>query len=69
MIQDGQTGVLSGGWDGPWASEGSVTDKVTRYNRSGLQESLPRLITRRKEHACSSLFIDGKKACSKKYCI
>ena len=56
MIQDGHTGVLTGGWSG-----GAVTAKVTRYNRTGMQEPLPTLITARGLHGCSSLVIDGKK--------
>ena len=56
MIQDGHTGVLTGGWSG-----GAVTAKVTRYNRTGMQEPLPTLITARGLHGCSSLDMDGKK--------
>ena len=66
MIQDGYTGVLTGG-----KSDLAATNKVTRYNRAGnqasfpsfpgKQEQLPLLITARYKHGCSSLDIGGKK--------
>ena len=56
MIQDGHNGVLTGG-----KSSGAVTNKVTRYNRTGMQEPLPRLINQRSGHGCSSLVMDRKK--------
>ena len=61
MIQDGETGVLTGGSDG----SANEIDKVTRYNRDGMVEILPSLNIARRAHACSSLDIDGKKVCNK----
>ena len=61
MIQDGETGVLTGGSDG----SANEIDKVTRYNRDGMVEILPSINIARRGHACSSLDIDGKKVCNK----
>ena len=56
MIQDGETGVLTGG-DHP-----VPTNNVTRYNLMGMGvvESLPHLNYARRWHACTSLIIDGE---------
>ena len=59
MIQDGDTGVLTGGR--LTESQASVTNKVTRYNRTGVEEQLPSLKTARSKHTCASLDINGKK--------
>ena len=66
MIQDGDTGVLTGGrlTGFPIAS-----NKVTRYNRTGVEEQLPSLKTARSKHTCASLDINGKKVGSKQYCL
>ena len=55
MIQDGDTGVLTGG-----STESPATTKVSRYSRSGLEKYLPSLNTGRYRHGCSSLEIGEK---------
>ena len=59
MIQDGDTGVLTGGRTA--GKQDSITNMVTRYSRTGVEEQLPSLKTARTEHACTSLDIEGKK--------
>ena len=61
MIQDGETGVLTGGLSRSsiWDNTEPPTTKVTRYSRTSHQ-SLPSLNTPRRIHACTSLVIDGK---------
>ena len=67
MIQDGDTGVLTGGR--LTGSQASTTNKVTRYNRTGVEEQLPTLKTARSSHTCATLDINGKKVGSKQYCL
>ena len=66
MIQDGDTGVLTGG---RLTGSPLPTNKVTRYNRTGVEEQLPSLKTARSKHTCASLDINGKKVGSKQYCL
>ena len=67
MIQDGDTGVLTGGRTSD--TPASATNKVTRYNSTGVIEQLPTLKTARSSHTCASLDINGKKVGSKQYCL
>ena len=63
IIQDGETGVLTGGQHPEEVDDWKfyTTNYVTRYDLMGVVESLPQLNYERRQHACTALDIDGKK--------
>ena len=52
-IDDTDSVILTGGFEGENSEEGMVLTRVSRYNLAGLLEELPEMMSARAEHACA----------------
>ena len=52
-IDDGDSVILTGGFEGEKTEEGEVLKRVSRYDLTGLVEELPEMSSERAHHACA----------------
>ena len=60
-IDDTDSVILTGGFEGENKEEGIVLKRVSRYNLAGLLEELPEMMSGRAEHACARYNDGGSK--------
>ena len=52
-IDDGQSVILTGGFEGEKTKDGEVLKRVSRYDLTGLVAELPEMLSERAHHACA----------------